>query len=173
MHSSNLWRIIQLWASWIFLNEQSTSMWLAYWALRVKWNGPTQVKEPLSPCSPAPLSTDVNHQGSGERIKGKVLQGNSQHWLKPEAKKHEQGCLQSAPGDCLGPRYSMMSPEPGAASEHSGALPQHGWTSLREGGQTFVSSSPSTGDESSWLSCFKGWAISKAVSTGFPKFCYF
>lgn len=52
-------------------------MWLAYRALRVKWNGPTQVKEPLSPSLPAPLSTDINHRGSGKRIKGKALQGRA------------------------------------------------------------------------------------------------
>lgn len=157
---------------WVAFNEKkATSMWLAYWALRVKRNGPTQVKEPLSPCSPAPLSTDVNHQGSGKRIKGKVLQGIASFGSNQrQKKKHEQGCLQSAPGDSLGPQYSMVRPELGAASESSGVLSQHDLTSLREG-QNSVSSSPPTVDDSTWLSCFKRWAISKAVSTGFPKLC--
>lgn len=131
-------------------------MWLAYRALRVKWNGPTQVKEPLSPSLPAPLSTDINHRGSGKRIKGKALQGRASFSSNQRQKKHEQGCLRSAPGDSLGPQYSMARPELGAASEGSGVLPPHDLTSLREGGQTFLSSSPCTVDDSSWLSCFKG-----------------
>lgn len=48
MHSSNLWYIIKPWASGFFFNTQSTSMWPAYWAPHVKWNGPRQVREPLS-----------------------------------------------------------------------------------------------------------------------------
>lgn len=108
--------------------------------------------------------------GLWEKDQREGIARNSKLWLKPEAKKHEQGCLQSAPGDSLGPQYSMVRPELGAASESSGVLPQHDLTSLREG-QNFVSSSPSTVDDSTWLSCFKRWAVSKAVSTGFPKFC--
>ena len=84
MHSSNLWRIIQPWASWIFFNKQKMSSFLMRKKLlpcglpteHFVLNGMVPRRwKPLSPCSSAPLSTDVNHQGSGKRIKGKVLQG--------------------------------------------------------------------------------------------------
>lgn len=107
-------------------------MWLAYWALRVKRNGPTQVKEPLSPCSPAPLSTDVNHQGSGKRIKGKVLQGIASFGSNQRQKK----AWARMPAKC--PRWF-----PGSSVQHGEA---GAGSSIRE----------LWGFVSAWLNIFKG-----------------
>lgn len=147
MHSSNLWHIklwgpppshthcpLPQWAIYTFVR-------LAYWVPRVKWNGPGQVRKPVSLCSPgehnrttAPLkdkakggtwALSVKHQLKRKITQREITEWTGQLWLNSQGKSMSKDTLHQVPKVVLwAPSTAWQSPELGA-SESSGFQPEY------------------------------------------------
>jgi len=96
--------------------------------------------------SPEHRAYSTGALGKGRTDRQEVTEGTDQRRLSSKSKSMSKHTLcRSAPGGPLGtPSTTWQSPKSEAASESSGFLPEYDLISLKERGQTFKSSNPST-----------------------------